>query len=80
MYNQRYNGSIPGRRKHFLPLHSVRTSYGAHPTAYLMGTLVLSQEVRQPGSEADHLSPPSVEVKNDSPIPPFPHTSSWRGA
>jgi hypothetical protein len=35
--------------------------------------------IKQSEREGDH-SPPSTEVKNVGAIPPFSHTSSWRGA
>jgi hypothetical protein len=33
-----------------------------------------------PGREADHTPPCSTDIKNAWSIPPFPYTSSWRGA
>jgi hypothetical protein len=41
---------------------------------------LLSQEVKRPECEADHLHPSSAEVKNEEAILPLPHTSSWHNA
>jgi hypothetical protein len=47
------------------------------PTKSIRGPL--SPGVKWPEREAEHLTLSSAEVKNDD-VPPFPHTSSWRGA
>jgi hypothetical protein len=41
---------------------------------------VLSQRLKRPGSEAKHLVPSGIEVKNDRSISPLPNTSSCCGA
>jgi hypothetical protein len=60
-------------------LHSVQI--GSRPTQipiqWEQGTLFSG--VKRPGSEADHSSPSSAEVKNGSAIPPLPHMSSRCG-
>jgi hypothetical protein len=50
----------------FSLLHFVRTSSGAHPASYPMGTgRVLSPGVKRPRLEADHSPPTSAEVKKN---------------
>jgi hypothetical protein len=39
-----------------------------------------SQGLKQPGREADHVLPSSVEIKNGGTIPQLSPTSSWRSA
>jgi hypothetical protein len=48
------------------------------PIQRVLGALFLG--VKLPGREADHSPLSCAEVKNDGAIPPFPHTSSLRGA
>jgi hypothetical protein len=61
-------GLIPGRGKIILVS-------GAHTGSHPMGIWGSFS-----GGKADHSPPPSAEVKNGEAIPPFTHTSSWRGA
>jgi hypothetical protein len=42
-----------------------------------MGTGALFQHYRQLGHEADHSSPSSVEVNNDTALTPLSHAFSW---
>jgi hypothetical protein len=42
--------------------------------------VAISPGVKWPGSGADHSPPSSAEVKNNGPIPPLPHMSSWHSA
>jgi hypothetical protein len=44
-------------------LYNVQTDSGAYPASCRTGTVVLAQGVKWQGSEADHLSPSSAEVK-----------------
>jgi hypothetical protein len=59
-------------------LHSVQTSsvVNQRPIQWVPGSL--SSEVKLPGLEADHSSPPSADVKKSGAIPPFSYMSSWR--
>jgi hypothetical protein len=43
----------------------IRTGSGGHPESSSKGTRAPSPEGKRPGQEADHLSPTSVEVKNE---------------
>jgi hypothetical protein len=56
--------------------HSIQAGCGPHPASYPMDTGASSPEVKRPGSDADHSSPSSAEVKNGGAIPPLLHTSS----
>jgi hypothetical protein len=57
-------GSSPaGAGNFFLHHHCVQTGSGAHPTSYLMAT-ILSLVVKRPEREADHPPPSSAEVNN----------------
>jgi hypothetical protein len=44
--------------------HRIQNGSGAHPASYPMGTRNFSLGVKQPGREANHSPPSSVEVKN----------------
>jgi hypothetical protein len=66
-------GSIPGRGKTRPGLRPIQSPIQSVLAAFSPG-------VKRPGSEADHTSPSSAEVKNGVAIPLFCHTSSWRGA
>jgi hypothetical protein len=70
-------GSIPGRGNIFFfsIVSGPARGLSQPPIQWVSGAL--SPEVRRPGREADHSSPPSAEVKNGGAVPPFPHTSSW---
>jgi hypothetical protein len=68
------------RQEIFSLLHSVQTGSGNHPDSFQMSTGALSPGVRQPGREAEHSPPYSVEDKNGGAIPPLPHMSSCRGS
>jgi hypothetical protein len=68
---------FPVRARDFYLLYSVQTGSGAHPASYPMGTGVQSPGVKLPGSEADHSTPSSAEVKNSGFMPALSHTSSW---
>jgi hypothetical protein len=48
------------------------------PLIQLMPTLV-SQGLKWPGREADHYSPPTVDIKNGGVTTPLRYTSSWSG-
>jgi hypothetical protein len=52
----------------FLFRYRLQTGSGAHPASCPKGT----PEVKQPGREADHSSPPSAEVKNAWSCTSFP--------
>jgi hypothetical protein len=73
-------GLISSWARDFTLLHSVQTGPGVQPVSYLICTGGCSPGVKRQGVEADHSSPFSVEIKNDVAVPPFFHTSSWRGA
>jgi hypothetical protein len=47
------------------------------PSQWVPGSVPLG--VKRTVLEAYHSPPSSAEDKNDGAIPPFPHTSSWRG-
>jgi hypothetical protein len=63
-YELHGRGSIPGRAKDFLLLHSVNTGSETHPASYTMGIGGPSPEVKRQGRETDHSSPSGTEVKN----------------
>jgi hypothetical protein len=65
---------FPEGTRDFSFLHNVQ------PASYIAGPGVVSLRVTRPGREADHLTPPSANVKNDVTIPPLPHKSSWHSA
>jgi hypothetical protein len=41
--------------------------------------VLISEEVKWPGHEADHSSPSTAEAKNAGALPPLSHTFSWHG-
>jgi hypothetical protein len=57
-------GSIPGKGKYFLTLHSLQTSSGTHPYSYLMRTGDVSPGVKRPERQADHTPRSNVDFKN----------------
>jgi len=63
-----------------LHLYCVQTYSGAHPASYPIVTGVSFPDVKRSGREADQSPPSSAEVRMLGAIPPFPNTSSWRGA
>jgi hypothetical protein len=60
----------------------VQTGSGTHPVSCLVGTVVLSLEVKWAGCEADHSPPSSTEVKSECSILILPHYVflTWIGA
>jgi hypothetical protein len=61
-------------------LHSIQTTYGAHPASYTMDISVSfsnGRGVKCLGHEADNSPPSSPKVKNSWAIPPLPRKSSW---
>jgi hypothetical protein len=54
--------SIPGRRKRFFFLDSVRIASGAHPASCIMSKGAPSSMVQRPEYEADHSPPYVAEV------------------
>jgi hypothetical protein len=66
----------PVDARDFALLHSVQTTSGAHPASYPVGTKRSFPEGKRQEHEADHSAPFNAQVKNDSAIPPLPHTSS----
>jgi hypothetical protein len=48
------------------------------PIQWIPGAV--SPGLKRPGREANHIPPPSAEVKNAGIIPPLRHTSLWRCA
>jgi hypothetical protein len=72
---------FPAEAKDFSLLHSVQTSFGAHPAFYNAGSSgSFPMGVKWQGYEADHSSPSIAEVKNGVAILPLPDTSSWDSA
>jgi hypothetical protein len=73
-------GLNPGRGMIFLLSTASRLALGPTqpPIQWLPGAI--SQEVKRPVREADHLPPSSAEVKNGGARPPLPHMSSWHNA
>jgi hypothetical protein len=68
---------FPAGEGNFSLRHRVQTGSGAHPASYPMGT----GGSFPGGKAAEHSPPSSAEVKKCVElIPPFPNTSSWRGA
>jgi hypothetical protein len=74
-------GSVSGKGKIFFssPQRPDRL-WCPHSLLYNGYWGAVSPVVKQPGREADHSPPPNAEVKNGGAVPPFPETSSWRGA
>jgi hypothetical protein len=74
-------GSIPSKdRKTFLYSTASRLVLGRTQPPTRWVPRALSPEVKRPGRENGHSPPSSAEIKNDGPIPPFPHTQSWHSA
>jgi hypothetical protein len=71
---------LPEEERDFSPFRNLKIRSAAHPASYTMGTGAISPVIKRLGSEADHSTPPSTEVKNCGAIPPLPQTSSWRSA
>jgi hypothetical protein len=61
--------------------HVVKTGSRAHPASYVMGIEgYFSGRIKQPGREADHSPPTSVEIKNTwiyTPTPAYDFMMSW---
>jgi hypothetical protein len=71
-YELEGRGYIPGRGKRYFCTTQqilIKSVLGA-----------LSSGVKRPGRAADHSAPSVTEVNHGGAMPPFPHTSSWRGA
>jgi hypothetical protein len=51
--------------KRFSFVQEVQTDSGAHPVSVQWVEVALSLRVKRPGSDADHSSPPSAEIKNE---------------
>jgi hypothetical protein len=62
---------FPGGAIDFSPIHSVQTAPGVHLSPYPMVIMSYFLGVMQPGREADHVSPSSVEIKNGGIIRPL---------
>jgi hypothetical protein len=60
-----------------LPLYVFQTGSGDHPASYSISIGALSQRVKRLRSEADHLTPTSVEVKKRGSYIPTPDMPSW---
>ena len=56
--------SIPGSTKRLFLPQIFETGSGAHPTSYVMGTVVSLPRDKLPGREADRSTPASAHVKN----------------
>jgi hypothetical protein len=54
---------FPAGAGNFSLHHRVRNGFGAHSASCTMGTRAVSLVVKGSAREADHSSPPSVEVK-----------------
>jgi hypothetical protein len=67
-------------QKIFLYSSASRSALRATQPRIQCVTGALSPGVKRSGSEADHPTPSSVEIKNSGAIPPFFHTSSWPSA
>jgi hypothetical protein len=70
---------FPAGAGSFYFCHHVQIGCGAHPASYPIVTGDLSPGLKRPECEADHLHLVS-RLKMLRTIPPFPNTSSWRGA
>jgi hypothetical protein len=57
--------------------HHVNPGSGVHPASYLIGTVVRSPGVKQPGRDADHPYPLIAEVKNAWVYTSTPRMSSY---
>jgi hypothetical protein len=55
---------FPAGAGNFSLHHRVQNASGANPASYPMDTGGSFPEIKQPGPEADHSPPSSVEVKN----------------
>jgi hypothetical protein len=69
---------FPTGERDFSLLHSVQTRSGARSASNPTGIGPVSYVVKRPGSEDDHSSLSSAEVKKVGAVPPLPHTSSLR--
>jgi hypothetical protein len=67
---------FPAGAGNFSLLHRVQTGSAPPPQPPVQWV----QEVKRPGSEADHSPPPSAEVKNAWPSTSTTNRSLWRGA
>jgi hypothetical protein len=68
--------SIPGRDKIFLLIASRPTLGPSQPPIQCVPGET-SQEVKRPGSKADHSPQSNADAKNGGAIPPLPHMFSW---
>jgi hypothetical protein len=51
--------------------HHFQTVSGAHPGSYQMATGALSEDLKRPGRETDHLPPSRAELKNAGVVSPL---------
>jgi hypothetical protein len=64
---------LPEQKRDVSAYHNLKIPSGAHPVSYTTGTKAISLGIKKKlGSEADHSTPPSAEVKNCGAIPPLP--------
>jgi hypothetical protein len=52
-------------RLQFPGLQNVHTGNEAYPPSYSMGTRIVLQGVKRPGSDVNHALPPSADVKTE---------------
>jgi hypothetical protein len=64
-HSKRFVVRIPLRARDSMFSIAVKTGPGAHSASFLMGTGVLTQEVKRPNRGVDHPPPSSTEVKNE---------------
>lgn len=78
--NQRNNGlgsnSKEGQNT-FLYSKAFTPALGAQLATYTMGQVLFFQEIKQPGSQAEHSALASAGVKNGVAIPQVSHMYSW---
>jgi hypothetical protein len=55
-------GCLSASRKKFSFFFRVQTGTGGHPASYPMDTVDISQQVKQPGRDADHSTLSESEV------------------
>jgi hypothetical protein len=74
--------SVPGEGQGFFFVFSItsKSVLGSTQSPIQLAPGALSPGVKQPGSEADHSTPCSAEVKNGGVIPSLRNMSSWRGS